>query len=62
MQEAINEISYFMDRFPNITSIDIIDSYYIRLNYAIHESFEYKNFTSSIELKDWCEDNLKLKK
>ena len=61
MQEAINEITYFMDRFPEIASFQIIDNDNIRLHFNMGKGFRPKDFPSSIELKDWCEENLEMK-
>jgi len=61
MQEAIDEIVYFMDQFPEINNIRIIERNDIEISYYQNHNFLQKSVKSAIELKDWCEENLEMK-
>lgn len=61
MDDAIKEIIFFMDKFPEIASFQIIDCDNIVLHLNDTDEYYCKYFKSSIELKDWCEANLEMK-
>tara|TARA_R110001583_G_scaffold41429_1_gene131864 strand:+ start:257 stop:601 length:345 start_codon:yes stop_codon:yes gene_type:complete len=58
LENAINQIAGIRNIFPDITEITIKNKNHITI-FIHNEEPQAETFTNSIELLEWCEENLK---
>jgi len=58
LENAINQIAGIMNIFPEIKEITIKSKNHITI-FIHNEEPQAETFTNSIELLEWCEENLK---
>jgi hypothetical protein len=58
MEDAINEISELISFFPKIEKISIKSKEHITIFWQFENKLLKKTFTNSIDLLEWCEENL----
>jgi hypothetical protein len=63
LESAIKEIDSFLESFQGIFKLEIVDTKNFTLHYNIVDSkFEEKQFSDTVTMLEWCENNLTSKK
>jgi len=58
MRDAINEIVGMLNVFPQIFKFEIVDVDNFSIHYSIGDEFYQKQFSDTVKLLEWCENNL----
>jgi hypothetical protein len=58
LEDAINQIAGIINMFPDIKEITITSKNRITILFGNRE-LQAETFTNSVELLEWCEENLK---
>tara|TARA_R110001592_G_scaffold36589_3_gene123018 strand:- start:28 stop:282 length:255 start_codon:yes stop_codon:yes gene_type:complete len=58
LEDAINQIAGIINSFPEIKEITIKNKNHITI-FIQNEKLQAETFSNSVELLEWCEENLK---